>query len=1298
MKEKKLSKKIIITIICIVINVIGRFLAEQLSLPIWLDMEGTCIAGFFAGPVCCVITGVANNLIAGISDATALVYVVTSFAISISVNVCVKKGAFDGLTKALIASFWIGVLSVFVSTPLNLIFNDGYSGNMWGDALFDMLKWYGASKLTCAVACETIVEIVDKQICTLLAFLIIQGVVHFHKKRMKNAASRVVSLLLVGMITFTFTMPMVSVYAEEGEDTDNYLGTIYNNRTGMMSSEANVIAETDDGCIWVGSYAGLTRYDGNRFEFVREGGITNVTYMLNDSKGRLWIGTNDSGIARYENGDYTFFNMGNGLPANSIRSFAEGKDGSIYVGTTDKICKFASDDTVTVLDADISYVVSMKCYKDNVICIDNNGNLYVLENDKVKYALMESDTGKFCYDVEVTSKGILVGTADKYLYRLHIEEKDARLSIHKMTSLDNIVGIEEDSQGQIWICAEAGFGYVNENGQFKEQRQEGFDYSFEWIHEDYQGNIWLASSRYGVLKYSQSQISNIFAKADVPSVVVNAVVRYQGDLYCGTDSGLVIIDGNNETSITNALTGMLDGNRIRSLMVDSKNQLWICTYGQNGLVRYNELGETEIFDIASKGATSDRFRCIIETKENVIVAGTSDGINFIKDDRIVGTITGEDGLENTQILSLVEGQDGRIYAGSDGAGIYAIENQKIAKHYSTEDGLTSDVILRMVSYKDGFFVVTSNSLCCMKKDGITALKEFPYFNNYDVIIQDDMAYVPSSAGIYVANVADLGSGNKFTCQLYSSDEGLLEGLTANSWNYADESGDIYLCSNSGVVKLLTDTKEEEVPYKFGLVSVDCDGREMTIEDGVYQLPLDAKLITLQASVKNYALNAVQVRFYVKELNTHPEVIAYQDIEPIQISNLISGEYTICLEILANDGETILQEQQYTISKKTQIWETSWYKVYLAVVCIELIIYTTWTVMIMVNLAKRKGELEKIRKELEAKVDSQMQEIMAQKGKTERMFLSMVVALSEAVDAKDRYTSGHSKRVAAYAEMLAERMGKDKDEQAQIYFAALLHDIGKIRIPEDIINKPGKLTADEYEMIKIHSVTGYHILKGISEDMDIAIGAKYHHERYDGKGYPNGLSGENIPEIARIIGVADAYDAMASSRSYREALPQHEVRSEIEKGRGTQFDPQIAEIMLQIMDEDEEYRMKQTENLKKTILVVEHEEVNVETIKEIMKDEPMYTTVFAGNENEAAKIVESTEVDLILLDLEMPEVDGFKALEEIRKIAQIPVVFMTSNKTIEMIERAEKMGVEDYLTKPFLPLAFKEIIHSALNSL
>jgi putative nucleotidyltransferase with HDIG domain len=288
-------------------------------------------------------------------------------------------------------------------------------------------------------------------------------------------------------------------------------------------------------------------------------------------------------------------------------------------------------------------------------------------------------------------------------------------------------------------------------------------------------------------------------------------------------------------------------------------------------------------------------------------------------------------------------------------------------------------------------------------------------------------------------------------------------------------------------------------------------------------------------------------------------------------------------------------------------------------------------------------------------------------------------------------------VANYSLELAKRMGKSEEEQKVIFYAGLLHDVGKIRVPEEVINKPGKLTDDEFNLIKMHPVSGYHILKDIYEDKRISSGAKFHHERYDGTGYPNGLSGENIPEIARIIGVADAYDAMASNRSYRNALPQDVVRSEIEKGIGKQFDPEIAKIMLQMIDEDTEYRMRQQENDKKRILVVDDEPMNLKMVQHILREETSYELINASSGKEALELLETNKFDMVLLDLVLPDVKDFELYLRIKEKYTVPVVLMTGDKNLDTIQKAIALGVEDYVTKPFLPVVLRETVHSIVNS-
>lgn len=171
-----------------------------------------------------------------------------------------------------------------------------------------------------------------------------------------------------------------------------------------------------------------------------------------------------------------------------------------------------------------------------------------------------------------------------------------------------------------------------------------------------------------------------------------------------------------------------------------------------------------------------------------------------------------------------------------------------------------------------------------------------------------------------------------------------------------------------------------------------------------------------------------------------------------------------------------------------------------------------------------------------------------------------------VDAKDTYTAGHSDRVAIYSRLIAERMGYSEEEAWQVYYAGQLHDCGKVGIPESILNKPGKLTAEEFGVIKSHTTSGYEMLKNLDTIPTAAVVAKYHHERYDGTGYPEGLKGEEIPEIARIACVADSFDAMNSSRVYRPRLERSYIISQLEQGRGSQFDPKIVDLFLELLED------------------------------------------------------------------------------------------------------------------------------------
>jgi putative nucleotidyltransferase with HDIG domain len=189
---------------------------------------------------------------------------------------------------------------------------------------------------------------------------------------------------------------------------------------------------------------------------------------------------------------------------------------------------------------------------------------------------------------------------------------------------------------------------------------------------------------------------------------------------------------------------------------------------------------------------------------------------------------------------------------------------------------------------------------------------------------------------------------------------------------------------------------------------------------------------------------------------------------------------------------------------------------------------------------------------------------------EKTHFETIMAFSEVLEARDQYTAGHSRRVMEYCKSVGHRMKLDKQDIEDLKRSALLHDIGKIGIPDMVLQKQAKLSDEEYVIIKSHPETGAAILKHMKSLKHLVAAVYHHHEQFDGNGYPQGISGKEIPLHARIIAVADAFDAMTSNRAYRKALSLRTALSELERDKGTQFDPEIANFLIEILQETPYY--------------------------------------------------------------------------------------------------------------------------------
>ena len=224
----------------------------------------------------------------------------------------------------------------------------------------------------------------------------------------------------------------------------------------------------------------------------------------------------------------------------------------------------------------------------------------------------------------------------------------------------------------------------------------------------------------------------------------------------------------------------------------------------------------------------------------------------------------------------------------------------------------------------------------------------------------------------------------------------------------------------------------------------------------------------------------------------------------------------------------------------------------------------YTACMVYDISKEErmyNEVNALKQQLQMDLEQKTREM-------ERLTLQSIATIANTIDAKDLYTKGHSVRVADYSTKIAEALGWDNNSIQQLRNTALLHDIGKIGVSDRLLKESSSITDEEYEELKKHTIIGGEILKDISMIPELDYGALYHHERYDGKGYPAGLKGETIPISARIIAVADSFDAMNTKRVYRDPLPKDLILSELRKNRGTQFDPKILDVFLDLYERDE----------------------------------------------------------------------------------------------------------------------------------
>lgn len=973
--------------------------------------------------------------------------------------------------------------------------------------------------------------------------------------KVMEKCTRIITCLLCTVICVLCCMESV---VAKSSDESSYVVTLYNEQNGLPTGEANTVLQTSDGYIWIGSYGGLIRYDGTKFRnYSVERAIksSSIRSLFEDSKGRLWIGTNDAGVVVMEGDVFTEIVSPEDRSFSCIRGFAEGKDGTIYVASNSGMAEISEGKIVPYstkeLVGNTVYAVAVDS-RERIWGSMNNGDCAVVKDGEllgvVTSKMVFDDTDIYSIDSDVEGN-IVMGSADAKVAVIEfptdsLKKKDLQISYYDTGSVIVHNAVTATDNNYILASGINGFAVIDSQGKVIEFGEKDKAMSVNAAIADYENNIWLASSSYGIIKYSHGCFTTPNLDAKLDGIAINSIAFSKDHWYIGHDTGLIICD-KNWKQVSNELTDMFEGIRIRNIITDRDGTIWLASYSDFSLVSFEPSSETIEQYGPSTGLAGDKARVVSELSDGRIVVGTQTGVSIIEDGKIMQSFNHEDGMDNPSVLCFSEGANGEILVGSDGNGIYEIVDGQIINH-SYDEGLGEGVVLRMLkdSENEGWFVSAGSSLYYWEDGEFRNVTNFTKDAGsiFDFYEQNGMLWIIQNNGLIAMDKKQLLSGEQTDTMHYGLDHGMTGSINANTWNYLSDDGQLYMATRNGISIFGFKGVDNGLP-KVAVHSV-------TVDDKVYehpeQLELDsnAQRITIDFSALSFTdTTELRIAYRLKGFDEET-FIASAKSGSVSYTNLPGGNYEFEVQIYSPENSDEKVEFTLPINKPKQISE---YALFWMTLVALIILACTGAVLLYAKM-KMKA-LHRRQQEYKSIVEQSLR------------------TFAKTIDAKDSYTQGHSLRVAEYSRELAKRMNMSPEEQERIYYIALMHDIGKIGVPDYILNKPGKLTDEEMETIRKHVDIGGEILKDFTALVGIAQGAKYHHERYDGKGYTEGLAGDEIPQVARIIGVADSYDAMSSDRCYRKALDTEIIVEELNKYNGTQFDPEVVAHMLAMIEED-----------------------------------------------------------------------------------------------------------------------------------
>jgi len=951
-------------------------------------------------------------------------------------------------------------------------------------------------------------------------------------------------------------------------------------------SGAEALCQTDDGYVWIAQYSGLTRYDSKEF----------VTYKSFEFEGQEY-------------------------PVINVRSLAT--DGSIlYIATSEQVYVYKDNHfEPLVMDAGVITDLTLDDAR-GLLYISTQAGGIVFDINAGTSTLIPGTEGAYIRDIAFgpkasdcfyladegvwSSDGTLIQPVPRiielYPYGdiLYMAEESGIIHRYNMQTGRSLSDITVPDQVNKLLYSEEDqilFAACEKNGIYcidlsarepvitlagdLDNRSQLVD-----LMIDYEGNLWVAShyiGASGVSIITRNALSEllyddpVWQSLNAPPAFdrnVYAVEKYGDILYIVSAARIYRYDlTKNEILPDNAIMQAIDAfAEAKTKAGKAQDENFIFQYAPKdvevfrdklyfavsgiGLVEYDPVSE-EVF-IYDQPYMSTHLGKLVDDPD-ISILDTVRSMRSFDDCLVLGYTRGVIRFDGSlfsvmnigsNILYINKTNDGKILFDKT-QGLYVIDDDfTAATEIPTEKSITGNRLKFLVDGDDLYYTLNSRLFRTntAKGDGVSEEIAIPYVKGSIVELAkikctgangaEEYKYlIGSQTQLYITD--SLEGDRLEDYDIYDSTNGLQPIIANTSGYYDEEEQKYYLQSTNGIfVYDFGLTRDVPTPVKIAVNSIDIDGTHHYGDN--ISIGKDVNRVSFNLSIFGFRPNNGYTTYY-KLNGVDDDYISYsEDNRTIYYTNIPGGDYDFEVYVTDEYGQESNRVQIH-LEKAKKFYEQWWFWAIILVVAAALVFLVT---TLIIRYKTRKA----LKRQLEYK----------------NITLESIQAIARTIDAKDEYTNGHSIRVGYYSKVIAENMGMTQDEVDNIYYIALLHDIGKIAIPDSILNKPGKLDDQEFAVMKSHTTRGAGILKGISTIPHIMEGAKSHHEKYNGSGYPEGLSGDDIPLVARIICCADCIDAMASKRVYKEPYATDVIIKEFERCAGTQFDPEICKLVIDLI--------------------------------------------------------------------------------------------------------------------------------------